>query len=310
VTDPVVELSREMIAEGSRSFAVASRLLAPETRHGAWMLYAWCRYCDDRVDLQDLGRGAPGDDDGSARERLEDLRERTRSALAGEPVEAPVFVALQRVIQHHRIPERHPMELIEGFAMDVEGHRYLDIDDTLRYGYHVAGVVGVMMAHVMGVRDRATLLRAADLGIALQLTNIARDVMDDAGAGRVYLPRRWLEEAGVDPGEIAAPSHRRAVFEVTRRLLDVADRYYDSGGIGIRSLDLRSAWAVTTARDVYRDIGRLVRARGERAWDQRAIVGKGRKLYLAARALVGAAAAVSLGRHVPTTPRDDLWTKS
>jgi len=309
VTDPVVELSREMIAKGSRSFAVASRLLASETRHGAWMLYAWCRYCDDRIDQQDLGRGAPGGTDELASERLEELRDRTRGALAGEPVEEPVFVALQRVVQHHRIPDRYPMELIEGFAMDVEGHRYLEIDDTLRYGYHVAGVVGVMMAHVMGVRDRPTLLRAADLGIALQLTNIARDVMDDAEAGRVYMPTRWLEEAGVPSAEITAPHHRRAVFEVTRRLLNVADRYYDSGGVGLRHLSLRSAWAVATARDVYRDIGRLVLTRGDRAWDERAIVGKGRKLYLAARSFFEAMVAILVARHSPTLPRKDLWTK-
>lgn len=309
MTDPVVDLSREMIAEGSRSFAVASRLLAPETRRGAWMLYAWCRYCDDRVDDQSLGRDAPTGAGDAARERLDELRERTREALAGRPVEEPVFVALQRVVQRYRIPERHPMELIDGFAMDVAGHRYLDLDDTLTYSYHVAGVVGLMMAHVMGIRDRPTLLRASDLGIALQLTNIARDVMDDAAAGRVYLPRSWLEEAGVPLEEIAAPRHRRAVFQVTRRLLDVAERYYASGALGIRRLDLRSAWAVATARGVYRDIGRVVLTRGEAAWDERAFVKTGRKLYLAGRAFVEAVVSVTVARHAPAPPREDLWTK-
>jgi phytoene synthase len=308
VTDRVVELSRDMIAEGSRSFAVASRLLSPETRHGAWMLYAWCRHCDDRVDDQSLGRGGPAGARDAPRERLDELRERTRAAVAGETVDEPVFLALQRVVQRYRIPEHHPMELLDGFAMDVAGHRYVDLDDTLRYGYHVAGVVGVMMAHVMGVREPSAFLRAADLGIALQLTNIARDVMDDASVGRVYLPQRWLEEAGVPPEEIAAPRHRRTVFEVTRRLLDEAERYYASGTQGIRSLSLRSAWAVATARGVYRDIGRVVRARGEAAWDERAFVGTGRKLILAGRALVEALAAVTVARHRPTSPRENLWT--
>jgi phytoene synthase len=211
-------------------------------------------------------------------------------------------------VKRYRIPERHPMELLDGFAMDVAGHRYVDLDDTLKYGYHVAGVVGVMMAHVMGVRERSALLRAADLGIALQLTNIARDVMDDAGAGRVYLPQRWLEEAGVPPEEIAAPRHRPAVFEVVRRLLDEADRYYDSGSQGIRSLTFRSAWAIATARGVYRDIGRVVRARREAAWDERAFVGTGRKLYLAARAFGEALIAVTVARHRPASPRENLWT--
>jgi phytoene synthase len=99
------------------------------------------------------------------------------------------------------------------------------------------------------------------------------------------------------------------VFEATRRLLETADRYYASGDVGIRRLDLRCAWAVTTARDVYREIGRVVLARREKAWDERAIVGGGRKIRLAARALAKAALAVSRGRHAPAPPRENLWTQ-
>ncbi len=165
--------------------------------------------------------------------------------------------------------------------MDVEEKPYDRFEELLSYCYHVAGVVGVMMAYVMGVKGKDTLDRAADLGIALQLTNIARDVMDDASAGRVYLPRTWLAEAGVPADQIRQRRHRRGVHDVVRRVLAEADRYYRSASVGVARLPLRAAWSIATARGVYRDIGRLVLKRGEAAWDRRAVVSKPRKLMRA-----------------------------
>jgi phytoene synthase len=306
--DPVVEHSREMIRVGSRSFAGAARLLSASTRDSVYMLYAWCRHCDDRIDQQDLGRGGPGDAS-NVEERLHELERETRRALDGEEVEHPAFVALQRVAKRHRIPRAHPLELLHGFAMDVEGRRYATLEESLDYCYHVAGVVGVMMAHVMGVREPATLDRAADLGIALQMTNITRDVLDDAAAGRIYLPERWLAEAGVPAAEIAEPRHRAALAAVVRRFLAEAERYYDSANRGIPRLDLRSAWAIATARGVYRDIGLLVAKRGPHAWDSRTVVGGSRKVW---RALLGGAqalTAVGLRRRLPEPPREGLWNR-
>ncbi len=167
-----------------------------------------------------------------------------------------------------------------------------------------------MMAHIMNVHDRSALLRAADLGIAMQLTNIARDVLDDASAGRIYLPSRWLEEAGLPADQITHPHHRPALAGVVARVLKLADRYYASGAEGIRRLDPRSALAVSTARSVYRDIGRLITARGARAWDLRAVVRRSRKLYLVGRSAFEAMAAVSLSRLAREKPRAELWTKS
>jgi phytoene synthase len=134
--------------------------------------------------------------------------------------------------------------------------------------------------------------------------------MDDASAGRVYLPSVWLEQAGVASREIAETRHRTAVAAVVRRVLDTAERYYDSGAVGIRSLDLRSAWAIHAARGVYRDIGRVVRARGAHAWDGRAVVGRGRKIYRVARAAGDAVVSMTIGKLAAETPRGDLWTKS
>lgn len=311
--DPLVERCRLAIRDGSKSFAAAARLFAPETRAAAYQLYAWCRHCDDQIDGESLGRRPEGKDlrdaDGARAACHARLVAHTRSTLDGAPPPDPVFEALARVVRRYRIPERLPLELIEGFAMDAEGRRYEALDDLLLYCYHVAGTVGLMMAHVMGVREEATLRRAADLGIALQLTNIARDVIDDARVGRVYLPLRWLAAAGVPAEEVAEPRHRARLAEVVRRLLGEADRYYASGDRGLCRLPLRSAWSVAVARGVYSEIGRLVTARGARAWDRRAVVSPTRKGYWIVRGLLEALYLVVVGRRRRERPRPDLWTK-
>ncbi len=308
--DAVAKHSRQMIRDGSKSFSAAARFFDAGTRASVYMLYAWCRYCDDQIDGQTLGHYDDGPGSSTeARARLAELYEKTQLALTGKASDEPVFIALQRVVQQHEIPERYPLELLEGFAMDVDGQRYLELDDTLRYCYHVAGVVGVMMSHVMGVREQETLHRAADLGIAFQLTNIARDVTEDASLDRVYLPSSWLEDAGIPPGELLQPSHRSALWNVVRRLLSEAERYYQSAGSGMPALPLRCAWAIATARGVYRNIGHLVLARGKSAWDKRAIVSRKRKLYWGLRGLGEATLAVTVGRGRQPVPREGLWTR-
>ncbi|HHQ13400.1 MAG TPA: phytoene/squalene synthase family protein [Chromatiales bacterium] len=311
MVDQIVEHSRETIRKGSKSFAAAARLFKADTRAAVYMLYSWCRYCDDLIDGQEMGFGHEEISPQEACSRLELLREQTTRALAGDPVEHPAFDGLQRVASRYRIPDRYPFELIDGFAMDVQGYEYRTLEDTLLYCYHVAGVVGVMMAYVMGVKEPDVLSRAADLGIAFQLTNISRDVMDDAVNGRVYLPESWLREAGVEPSQIALPEHRDAVFSVIERLLAVAERYYASAREGVRALGFQAGWAVSSASGIYRDIGSIVLERGSKAWDRRAVVSSGRKLFWALRGGIRALAAVSLDRRRETPPRSpDLWRKS
>jgi 15-cis-phytoene synthase len=313
--DAVVAGSRRAIAVGSRSFAAASRLLDAGTRESAHLLYAWCRHCDDEVDGQDLGHGHRPEDQDAQRARLRRLYALTEAALGGDGIVEPAFEGLRRVVRRHAIPRRFPLDLLDGLAMDVEARRFRTIDDTLGYCYHVAGAVGVMMALVMGARDDASLDRASDLGIALQLTNIARDVVDDARRGRIYLPLAWLAEAGIAPGQLAAPTRLAspqladALARVTGRLLAHAEPYYASARAGLASLPFRSAWAVATAHGVYRDIGQIVQRRGARAWERRAAVGPARKAMRAAEGGVLAAGAVSLDRWRRPSPRVGLWSR-
>jgi phytoene synthase len=305
--DPIISLSHELIQKGSKSFAMAAKLLPRDVRYDAIMLYAWCRHCDDVIDDQILGFARDTASTQTPADRLEHLREQTKLALHGNAHE-PVFIAIGRVVRKHGIPDRHPMELLNGFEMDVNGRVYETLDDTLDYCYHVAGVVGVMMAMMMGVRDRPTLNRASDLGIAFQLTNISRDVVEDAKGGRCYLPREWLREAGIDGADLSDPRHRLAVFQVTRKLLQEADEYYRSALFGMQRLPLGAAVGIGCARRVYRDIGRIVANRGENAWDGRAIVGRSRKAAAAISGAIAALRAHTTLRIGYAPNRNGLWT--
>ena len=311
-TEALLAHATDAIERGSGSFAAAARLFDAHTREGAVMLYAWCRHCDDAIDAQQSGHGLLQGDRSDAPARLARLRSATRAACRGEAVPDAPHAALAQVCRRHGVPERLPLAHLDGFAMDVEQRAYRTLDDTLQYCYGVAGVVGIMMAMVMGVRDEATLDRACDLGLAFQLTNIARDVVDDARIGRVYLPADWLAEAGVPVDEVAQPRHREALAAVVARLLDAAEPYYDSALVGVRALPPRSAWAVATARGVYRQIGLQVRAAGAHAWDGRVSTSRAQKLrHAGAGALHALVAATRRALHWPVTPapRTGLWTR-
>jgi phytoene synthase len=163
-----------------------------------------------------------------------------------------------------------------------------------------------MMAYVMGARDLETLRRACDLGMALQLTNIARDVIEDAKGARVYLPADWLGTAAT-PAAVANPANRSTVFAATERLLAEAEPYYASARWGLKSLGFRSAWAVAAALAVYRQIGLKVRAMGPTGMDRRASTGKAAKLALVLQGGIIAVRAAALDgkRHEPA--RAGLW---
>ena len=306
MNQPLLDHATETMAVGSKSFATASKLFAPETRRSALMLYAWCRHCDDVIDGQALGFKRDISQQESPQQRLAGLQAQTRRACAGEPVQEPAFAAFQEVALAHGIPQQQAFDHLEGYAMDVRGQRCHTFDDTLRYCYHVAGVVGLMMARVMGVRDEAVLDRACDLGLAFQLTNISRDIVEDAEMGRCYLPVSWLEEAGLTLHNYADPSRRAALADVAQRLVLAAEPYYRSAHAGLRGLPLRSAWAVATASGVYREIGVKVRRAGSDAWAQRAGTSTLEKVGLL---MSGGARAVT-SRMASSSPRPaDLWQR-
>ena len=279
---------RWMIRKGSKSFSLAARLFPPDIRDAAFFLYGWCRYCDDQIDQNEKTENRE-----ELAKRVKALKEHTGSAFSFAEQREPVFVALQYIVHRYGIPAHYALELIEGMAMDVRGTRYATLKELLLYCYRVAGTVGLMMSHVMGLRDEKALRHAADLGIAMQLTNIARDITEDAAMGRIYLPLSWLQEAGIHPEKIATPEHREKLAMLTLRLLREADRYYRSGDAGLWHLSFRSACAVAAARHVYAEIGSLLLKKGARAWDERTYVTGPAKIWVVGRAVV------SLIRSVP-----------
>ena len=305
--DAIVATAHESIQRGSKSFAAASRLFDRPTRERAWLLYAWCRRCDDIADGQDHGHGMSVVADAPA--RVGELAALTEAALAGGTTGDPAFDALGIVAAETRMPARFARDLVAGFALDAEEWRPRSEDDLYRYCYHVAGAVGCMMAVMMGVdpEDEATLDRACDLGLAFQLANIARDLCEDDAVGRCYLPMEWLAEMDIPPGQHMKPPFRARVAVLVKRLTDRAALHEASARGGTPALPFRSAWAVLAAADIYGAIGRTVAARGERAWDHRVTTSTLDKLRFMVRAR---SLALRRRRIYADVPRDPvLWTR-
>ena len=274
---------RAALREGSYTFFAASLLLPKAVREPASALYAFCRLADDAVD--NAAQGANAKHAAVAR-----LRERLDAAYrieAHRPEAVAADRALAAVVAHFDIPRTLLDALLEGFEWDAEGKQYETLQDLQAYAARVAGTVGAMMALLMGVRNADGLARACDLGVAMQLSNIARDVGEDARLGRLYLPQQWLREAGVDPQAwLARPVFNAGVASVVQRLLDVAQALYAEVGAGVAQLPLACRPGINAARYLYAEIGHEVARRGLDSVTQRAVVPRVRKVWLLAGALI------------------------
>jgi phytoene synthase len=267
------------IRTGSRSFFAASMVLPRRVRQPARALYAFCREADDAVDR--------GDDLNRA---LDHLHERLNRIYRGRPADIAADRAFADVVAAHAIPQTLPEALLDGFAWDAEGRRYDTVGELRAYGARVAGAVGAMVTMLMGARDPQVVARATDLGVAMQLTNIARDVGEDARQGRLYLPTQWLEAEGVDPDAwLADPQFTPGVARTVARLLDHAEELYRRAEAGIPALPVRCRPGLTAASRLYREIGREVARRGHDSLSQRAVVPTMRKVGLMLDALTGPA---------------------
>jgi len=300
----LVEEAQRTIAAGSKSFRFASQIFDLPTRERSWLLYAWCRACDDVTDGQTLGHDAAIPADPAA--RLAFLREQTDAAFAGRATGLVPFDALAAVAAEVGIPAHLADDHLAGFARDAAGWSPANEQELLSYCYQVAGAVGVMMAHVIGVgpEERDTLDRAADLGIAFQLANIARDIVEDARVGRTYLPADWLAAAGLAGADLSDPTHRPALAEITQRLAVLAETYRRSSKIGAARLPFRSRWAVLSAAGIYGEVAARAVTLGARAWDKRISISKAEKFALVIEAF---GEALWPPRNIN---REGLWTRS
>jgi phytoene synthase len=274
--DPAdVAACRARLRNGSRSFYAASFLLPDEIADAATSLYAFCRIVDDIVD-----------DEARSEDAIDLLSERLHRAYAGRPASEPEDRAFAAIVSRYEVPRTLPEGLLEGMRWDAEGRRYETFSDLRAYCARVAATVGAMMAVVMGGRERATLARACDLGVAMQLSNVARDVGEDARMGRLYLPEAWLREVGLDPvAWLQAPHYCPEIGEVVTRLLGEASALYGQAIGGIAALPSSCRPGIHAARLIYAEIGREVARRGLDSVSSRAIVPNWRKCVLVFRAL-------------------------
>lgn len=272
----VVASSRKVLSRHARSFRWAATFLPPERHDDAAVLYAFCRTVDDAVDE------APSAD--AARAAVTELERQLH-----DPRPSHALIAeLCRMARQRQVPLRAAEQLIEGVAGDLDDVRVEDDAELIRYCYHAAGTVGLMMCGVLGVEDRQARAHAIDLGIAMQLTNICRDVREDAAMGRVYLPASRLRAVGVTHQDLLrGRAPRDAVARVVRDLLALAERYYASADAGMRYIPARPRLAILVASRIYRAIGRrLLRRHGGDALHGRTIVPAWAKLAWVVSAVV------------------------
>ncbi len=280
-----VEAARLVLQKHGRTFHLASRLLGRRHAERAAVLYGFCRHVDDLAD-----------ESGDARAATAAL-EKVRRALGTGQAEDPWTGALLALQSDTGMSLAAAHSLLDGVQSDLSPVRLADEASLVRYAWQVAGTVGVMMCAVLDVHDPRAKPFAIDLGIAMQLTNIARDVGEDARMGRRYLPASWIGD--VPAAEIAAPGVelQRELRGATRRLLRLADRYYASGEAGLAFLPLRARLAILAAGRMYRAIGGRIAAADYRSWDQRAVVGPMAKAGHGTQALIALAFSPRLHRR-------------
>ena len=286
--------SRQAIRKGSKSFWLASLLLGPKLRDDASGLYAYCRRADDLIDL------APPEQVHGALARL---REELDQVYAGASLSEPEPRELQRLVFEKHIPREYPEALLRGFQLDAEGKQYQTLFELYDYCWCVAGSVGAMMCHVLGVRRERAVAHGIHLGMAMQLTNICRDVAEDWQRGRLYLPQELVPGLAPAAGATEIPAeHLASCARAVRRLLSEADTLYASGDRGLPYLSFRSRLAIATARQVYSTIGERILEQDANVLAGRAFVSGAGKLALTVRAF-GTSLRVALGTPAFTPAR-------
>ncbi len=292
LTPAHIRACRESIRLGSKSFFAASLILPRRQRNAASALYAFCRLSDDVADAPCATHAS-----------IDGLEKRLAAAYRNRAPACSIDEAFARVVDRYAIPRSVPASMLEGFRWDIDGRRYETLGDLTAYAARVAGTVGVMMTLIMGRNGAATLARACDLGVAMQLTNIARDVGEDARNGRLYLPRQWLREEGICPDAfLSSPIFTPALARVVARLLNEADTIYARSLTGLADLPLSCRPGIRTAGLVYAEIGQQVRANGYDSVSRRAHTSGRRKMALLARGCASSLASTVAGARCDDSP--------
>ena len=271
------EYCQSKAAQSGSSFYYSFLFLPEDRRRAITALYAFCREVDDVVDEMR--------DPGVARAKLAWWRAEVDAIYAGHP-QHPVSRALAEVVGGYGLERSRLQEIIDGMAMDLDYNAYPDFESLKVYCHRVAGVVGILSARIFGHEDPRTLDYAADLGLALQLTNIVRDVGEDARRQRVYLPLHELAEYGVTTQDLEA----RSETENFRRLMDFqitrANSYYDRALAELPAVDRRAQRPGLVMAAIYRTLLEEIRRDGSHVLTRRVALTPVRKLWIAWRTWV------------------------
>jgi phytoene synthase len=242
------EFSRKLTKEYSKSFYLSSKLLPKEKRWATYSLYGFCRYVDNIVDNPRMRTSF------QLERELDAIKEELTVAFKTGESEHPIINSFARTASLYSIPLNLPLELIEGVRMDVNINRYKSFDDLYLFCYRVAGVVGLMMTYILGYSNNSAFYYAEKLGVAMQLTNILRDISEDMLNGKIYLPLDELDKFGVSEEDILDENFFDNFYNLMSFQIDRARKYYDAANPGIGLLEKESRFAISSASKIYSGI--------------------------------------------------------
>lgn len=246
------EYARKITAHYSKSFYVSAKMLPREKRWATYALYGFCRHCDNLIDTPRQRTETE-----IVRE-IQGLTEELQVAYNTGESQHPIIRAFILVAKAYSIPIEYPLDLLKGVAMDVQKTRYKTFDELSLFCYRVAAVVGLMMTYVLGYKNERAFGYAKQLGIAMQLTNILRDIKEDKEMGRIYLPQKDLVRFGVSEQEILEEKITPQLKTLIKFHIERADRYYAEAIPGISFLKTESQYAIYSAAKIYRGILRKI----------------------------------------------------
>ncbi len=266
--------ARSETAYYSKSFFLSSAMLPRKRRWATYALYGFCRYADNIVD------NPRGRSDEELFDEVDYIKRELKRAYINGESEHPVIKPFILVAKEYGIPEEYPLDLMEGVLMDLKINRYETFDDLYLFAYRVAGVVGLMMTHIIGYKSEDAFEYAEKLGIAMQLTNILRDVQEDKNMNRIYLPKEDLRSFNVKEEDIFNERMNENIQKLMRFQVDRAHRYYDQANKGIALLNRKSQFAIYAASRIYRGILLKIEARNYNPFLGRVWVTQTKKLRI------------------------------
>lgn len=275
------------MVENSKSFSFASQYLDEERKKSVGALYAYCRYTDDLVDESWL----PNE---TKREKLDELEYIIQNIETVTIPDNPILLALRDTVMKYDIPKPYLIELIEGVRMDLDTQEYETVEQLNLYCYRVASVVGILMCYIFGSTSQEALNRAADLGMAMQITNILRDIARDFEMGRIYLPRELREKYTISIEDLAFKNESQNLVNLMKEEIARARHYYKLGEKGLIYLPTGVDFTIEVASKVYAGILSRIEQMSYKVLTSRAVVPKWRKLLTVMR--------IKLRRNIINSP--------